>query len=666
MILIKEKLKSLYSLLFKCTAFLKKHYFLSCFIMSLLTVFATEIFSRRSLLEAICFVFTEFDTYCVSVSIVMMSVSVFTGLKKRNFWKFFMCGFWVLMSVISYIMFSFRLMPFSFMDLLLIPSTFTVIPRYLSVFQMIFIGVAVVSLIWLITLLYKKVKPIQDRGKYRYVFLAVILLLTVLYYNVSVDTGIVDNRVTGLITKYERNGFVYCYTSSMINQGIDKPDNYSAHKVNKVIERNSISDSDERKQANIIFLQLESFFDVNNIKEISFSENPVPNFNKLEEIYSHGYLGVPTFSAGTANTEFEVLTGMNIDFFGIGEFPYQTVADTQTVESICYNLKDYGYTNHAIHNNSAVFYDRNIIYSNLGFDTFTSVEYMYDVEYNVLGWARDRCLIPAITDALDSTPGYDMVYTIGVQSHGTYPDDAVDTAKQIEVFGIEDESVRSSYKYYISQMHEVDAFVGELTELLDKRNEPTVVVIFGDHMPGFEVEDSQLSNDSKYQTEYIIYSNFEMEHREKDIRSYQLYSYVFERLNITNGVIPQLHRKYKYNIDDKYLSDLELIQYDMIEGFGTSYNGKKPQPSNLKLGVLNISAKGASCRSGTLTVTGENFNPFSKVVYDGDVLETEYVSSNTVTVSEFDGESDIPVTVGQIDENGNILSTTNYVTIDFN
>ena len=53
------------------------------------------------------------------------------------------------------------------------------------------------------------------------------------------------------------------------------------------------------------------------------SEDPIPNFRKLMEQYSSGYLWVPSVGAGTANTEFEVITGMNLDFFGPGEYPYK-------------------------------------------------------------------------------------------------------------------------------------------------------------------------------------------------------------------------------------------------------------------------------------------------------------------------------------------------------
>ncbi|MBQ4354969.1 MAG: hypothetical protein IJC71_08760, partial [Clostridia bacterium] len=90
---------------------------------------------------------------------------------------------------------------------------------------------------------------------------------------------------------------------------------------------------------NIIFLQLESFYDVNNIKGYEYSTNPHPVYSMLKEELPGGKLTVPSIGAGTANTEFEVMTGMDVSFFGIAEYPYLSVLQDQTCESICYNAK---------------------------------------------------------------------------------------------------------------------------------------------------------------------------------------------------------------------------------------------------------------------------------------------------------------------------------------
>ena len=62
---------------------------------------------------------------------------------------------------------------------------------------------------------------------------------------------------------------------------------------------------------------------------VEFSEDPIPNLRKMYEEFSSGYFKAPSVGAGTANTEFEVLTGMSMRFFGPGEYPYKTYAKTK-------------------------------------------------------------------------------------------------------------------------------------------------------------------------------------------------------------------------------------------------------------------------------------------------------------------------------------------------
>lgn len=641
-----------------------KNFAVQYILLSLFSMIAIEALSRRSIAKAFDFMISDFSVFLAGFLIILFILSVTHLFKKRQFWKYVVTGAWIIIAFISYIMFSFRLMPFSFNDLLLIPSTFTVIPKYLTVFQMILIAVLIIIFIVILVHLYRKTKKADVNIKRDIVPAICLCAVLVIYFIIAGSFGILDNRISGLINKYERNGFVYCYTSSIFQRGMTEPDDYSAVEVASIVHDVERFNTDRQKDANIIFLQLESFFDVNNVKELSYSENPIPVFNSLEKDYSHGFLTVPTFSAGTANTEFEVISGMNVDFLGIGEVAYRTVVKDKPVETVCHTLKNIGYSTHAIHNNSASFYNRKQIYTNLGFDTFTSLEYMYDVHYNALGWARDKVLATSITDCLDSTPNSDFIYTVGVQTHGTYPDNIEDTAKKIDVTGIENPTTEARYEYYLGQLKEVDTFVGELISDLKSRGEPTVLVIFGDHMPGFEVDDDDLLNESKYQTEYVIWSSFDTDCIIKDLHSYQLYSYVLDRLNIESGVISKLHRRYSHTKSDEYLKKLEIIQYDMLEGDGISYTNKPPYTVPTRMGVRDIKIQNAYLSGNDIIVTGTNFNEYSKISIDGTLIETEYVSIDKLIVRDFIADSEAhEIAVAQADNSGNVLSVTNSVTI---
>ena len=126
------------------------------------------------------------------------------------------------------------------------------------------------------------------------------------------------------------------------------------------------------------------------LKFLNISEDPIPYYRQLMKDYSSGYLRVPVVGDGTANTEFETISGMSLRYFGAGEYPYKSVLSEETCESAPYVLKNLGYATHAIHNNEANFYSRRSVFSRLGFDTFTSEEYMPDIsDVTATGWVKD-------------------------------------------------------------------------------------------------------------------------------------------------------------------------------------------------------------------------------------------------------------------------------------
>ena len=120
----------------------------------------------------------------------------------------------------------------------------------------------------------------------------------------------------------------------------------------------------------------------------------------------------------------------------------------------------------------------------------------------------------------------------------------------------------------------MDDFIGELLDSLSKRDEKTIVVMYGDHLPGFQLEDTDLTNGSLFQTEYIMWSNFEMEQIDEDLEAYQLSAHILDRLDIHNGLITKLHQTQKDS--DIYLEELKILEYDMLYGDLDCFNGLNP------------------------------------------------------------------------------------------
>ena len=419
------------------------------------------------------------------------------------------------------------------------------------------------------------------------------------------------------------------------------------------------------KTPNIIFLQLESFFDLNNMTNIKLSDNPVPNFEKLYNECPSGYLTVPVVGAGTVNTEFEIMTGMNLDDFGSGELPFKTVLTNHTSESICYNLKEYGYKCHAIHNNTATFYGRNKVFSNLGYDTFSSIETMNITEFTPTGWAKDKFLKDEILDTLDLTTEQDFIYAISVQGHGSYSvDDSYES--KIKVTGLDDESLTREYEYYADQTREMDKFIGSLVKALKKRKEETILVMYGDHLPSLGITAENLKNKNVYQTQYVIWSNFDNDYyKNKKVKAYQLESRILKPLKMTAGVInnyTQFHRK-----DSDYKENLKNLAYDML--YGDNYASGEENPyvaTDLQLGIHPARLTNIQQVYEDDVIDGffygENFNTYSKVYINDEEMETDFIDNNTLMVRDCNIKYGDKVVVCQQDADGVILTQTDEFT----
>src|SRR5699024_6834247 len=141
-----------------------------------------------------------------------------------------------------------------------------------------------------------------------------------------------------------------------------------------------------------------------------------------------------------------------------------------------------------IYNNNASFYDRYKVFANLGFDNFITLENMEVDNWTEAGWAKDSVLTRYILDTMQKTKEKDVIYTISVQAHGDYPTGSQEDAR-IQVTG---EGYKESYlnqvTYYANQISEMDDFLEDLLGQLENCGEDTMVIAYGDHLPGLDFE----------------------------------------------------------------------------------------------------------------------------------------------------------------------------------
>lgn len=609
-------------------------------VYSALLTMVIEALNRRSLIGLVT-IFTNPIVFFYNTLIVLMFMSLSVIVKRKAFVYCLTSVVWGGLAITNFVVLCSRKTPFTAMDIFLIRDALKVIPIYLNVFEMILIVAGILLAVGgLIVLWIKGPKKEITEGKKKFYIvgalqLCVVMIVLQLSTWVFIATGILGTHFGNLAQAYQKYGFAYCFSTSVLNRGISKSNEYSQEYIDELkamIDSDTQNVTNTEDTPNVIFLQLESFFDPKLVKGVKFSENPIPNFDRLQYGYTSGYLSVPCFGAGTANTEFEVQTGINLDDFGPGEYPYRTVLQSAICESTAYNLMELGYSTHALHNNDATFYDRYKVFSHLGYETFTSIEYMSEYEVNPTGWAKDSVLTGEIEEILNSTEGSDYIYTISVQGHGDYPSVMPeDYTPRIKVSDFFSEEEQVAFEYYVNQINEMDTFIGELTEKLSERNEKTILVMYGDHLPTFSITDDKLANKDIYQTQYVMWSNFEMEKEKVDLEAYQLSAYVMKRLNISQGYISKFHQQ-QHDTED-YLKNLKILEYDILYGNHEIYNGENPyKETNMRMGIDEITITNVYNYKDYFCIEGNNFNDFSTVLVNNKEYPCEVISDTLIRV----------------------------------
>lgn len=604
--------------------------------------------------------------FACNVFIVSVTTSLIF-LTKRKVFSFSIVAFlWVLLAAASKTLVFYRGTPLIGSDFTILSEGVAMIGPYLSTKFIVITLVALAIFIGVLCLIFK-----LDKGSKRIKSIPQIILLVIFVASTPKvvdffrDHHVVYRNYLDMYNGYLGNGFSYSLYNTTIKNKVEPPENYSKESINNILDSLDCDNSDSNavttssstsKKPNVIMVQLESFFDPTTLNGVTFDKDPIPNFRNLQKNYSSGLMTVPVVGGGTAQTEFEAITGLSVNLLPLGNIAYNTILNKMPVESMAYYLKDNNYATHVMHDHVGSFYSRNLRFANLGFDDFTSVEYMNGYETNSFGWERDNVLINEITDVMKSTDTSDFVYAISVEAHGGYPENYNNSKDEIHVTSNTRSTSAKSTQYYVNQIHDMDKFIGDLVNTLNKLDEPTIVAFYGDHLPGLNINSDELTTKDYYKTPYVIWNNLGLKAIKDDTFSYEIGTKVLNAIGLKGTIINKFHSAYD-SADN--LDLFNQLQYDILYGNKYIYNGENPyEPSDLKMGYKDITISSVKKSGDKIIVSGNNFTKHSKVFINDKKYDTTFVDDKTLEVSYSKDIKNKSFIVKQIDAYNVILSQT--------
>ena len=267
---------------------------------------------------------------------------------------------------------------------------------------------------------------------------------------------------------------------------------------------------------NVIAIMNETFSDLSEYPGLE-GTNAAPTFfhEVADDSLAAGDVYVSAMGGGTCNSEFEFLTGASTGNMGGGVYPY-VLYDLEGVDNLASYFRGLGYGTHAIHPAEAANWRRDRIYEQLGFDDFDDITTMEGAD-TFRDLVTDRATYERVLEKIDEGDGPQFVFDVTIQNHGGYDTGLVPPADAVHLESDEVESPEMDE--FLAAIKRSDEDLRWLIEELNARDEPTIVVFFGDHQPGFAdwlfeetfgkpVEDANLEEvQARYRTPYFIWAN---------------------------------------------------------------------------------------------------------------------------------------------------------------
>ena len=388
-------------------------------------------------------------------------------------------------------------------------------------------------------------------------------------------------------TVARERSLTFVWLKQLTSKTMDKPEGYSQEAIKNIVEKyteeaqtiNATRSNDISDQT-VIYVLSESFSDPTRISNVNLTTDPIPVIRSVKESTTSGLMKSDGYGGGTANMEFETLTGLPM--YNLSASVSTLYTDVVPQMTYFPSISDFysSEDKYVIHLGDATTYSRKEVYRELGFDTFIAAsngteDATHLEHYGV--YPSDASTYQIVLDNID--PNKNQFFSvITYQNHAPWNLD-----EESEVGG-SGEGFSPGENYYMDNyaklLYQTDQATQEWLQELSQIDQKITVVFYGDHLPGFYPQDSFADNlAGQYQTDYFIWSNYPTE-----VLSYPLVNssdFPAELLAGTNSKVSPYYalltdvlnnasvdKEELTDEQEEIANDLKLVEYDMVSGKG--------------------------------------------------------------------------------------------------
>ena len=320
---------------------------------------------------------------------------------------------------------------------------------------------------------------------------------------------------------YRTGGTVAVFLRNTEFMSVEEPDGVTYERLSQIMSQVSPADAPQvgAERPNIVAIMNESWADFEEFGQLSLTQSVTDFIRSLDNaVWGHAYTSV--FGAGTSASEFEFLTGNSMAFLPSGSIPYQQYILDES-PSLASLLRDQGYRTLAFHPGERTSWQRNQAYPLLGFQDFKCGEDMDVPQEMAHGYVSDRSDFQQIIWEFEHKQAGEplFLFNVTIQNHGSYTDP--DYPAQVQL--TDAPGAYPMAEQYLTLVNETDQAFQLLVDYFSQYDEPTLIVMFGDHQPSVEqafldkaygVVQDEMSMEQymdKFRVPFVIWANYPLE-----------------------------------------------------------------------------------------------------------------------------------------------------------